>query len=424
MSHSQRMWQRKGARKRTIITVASMYVSCLFYFLFQGGKTSVMLLAMVTVLLVYWGVVLVGGIRNVRGTRMLGDGSGVFFPANSQLYVNIRVTVPGWLPIPYLVVRDELCRFGNRCNTMESAVVLGAGRSATVTYRTPSLARGYYEFAPALCSSKDLFGLFEQSGSLNAPSAFYVMPTVIPIPRWTHAERQVGHGVHAASSVRHHRESSQQNGVREYVYGDKLSRIHWNATAKTGILKTRQFDPESQSPIIVVLDCRSLSYEGNKAVADEKFEAAVSTMASLVQYGAQCQRPTYVAAIGERLNWWTADQAKPEIAVFRQWMSTVQLESSEEQEQQLAALTEHASMLHGASLAFISGHASSDVLIYTRTLSKLGCSGSFIHVKEEVSAPHNERSQSLVRLLASQRLHYISLSQVQDLPKLLGGGAA
>lgn len=414
---------------RTIAAVVLMYVSCLFYFLFQGGKTSVMLFAMATVLVFYWIVVLFGGIRKVQGRRVIGDGSGVFFPAHSQLFITLRVTVPGFMPIPYIVVHDDLHRFGSSCNILESAVALRAGRSAAISYRTPALARGYYEFVPTSCVSRDLFGLFEQNGVLDATSAFYVTPSAVAIPRWTMAERQAGQGTHATSSVRRHRESSQQNGVREYVYGDKLSRIHWNATAKTGTLKTRQFDPESPSPIVLVLDCRASSYEGNKREAEQRFEVAVSTMASLVQYGGQCQRPTYVAAIGERLVWWSAEQAQPGVASFRKWMSTVQLESvsTEDNEKLLVALTEQASMLHGATLAFISGHTSSDVLLYTRTLSKLGCSGSFIHVKGDVPAErieHNERRQSLVRFLASQRLHYISLMHAEELPKLLGGGAA
>lgn len=414
---------------RTIAAAALMYVSCLLYFLFQGGKTSVMLFAMATVLLFYWIVVLLGGIRKVQGRRMLGDGTGIFFPAQSQLFITLRLTVPGFMPIPYIVVRDELHRFGSSCSTMESAVALGAGRSAAITYRTPSLARGYYEFAPTSCVSRDLFGIFEQNGVLNAPSAFYVTPSVVAIPRWTMAERQAGQGAHAASPVRRHSESSQQNGIREYVYGDKLSRIHWNATAKTGTLKTRQFDPESPSPIVLVLDCRASSYEGNKGEAEQRFEVAVSALASLLQYGAQYQRPTYAAAIGERLVWWSAEQAQPGVASFRKWISTVQLEASstDDNEKQLAALAEQASLLHGSTLAFISGHTASDVLLYTRALSKLGCSGSFIHVKDNDDAErieHNERRQSLMRLLASQRLHYIPLIHAEELPKLLGGGAA
>lgn len=429
LNKSQRIWKSKGSRLRTIAAVALMYISCLFYFLFQGGKTSVMLFAMATVLLFYWIVVLFGGIRKVQGQRAIGDGSGVFFPAQSQLFITLRVTVPGFMPIPYIVVHDDLHRFGISYSTIESAVALGAGRSAAITYRTPALARGYYEFVPTSCVSRDLFGLFEQNGVLNAPSTFYVTPSVVAIPRWTLAERQAGQGSHATSSVRRHRESSQQNGVREYVYGDKLSRIHWNATAKTGTLKTRQFDPESPSPIVLVLDCRASSYEGNKSGAEQRFEVAVSAMASLVQYGAQCQRPTYVAAIGVRLIWWSAEQVQPGVASFQKWMSTVQLESSstEDNEKLLVALTEQASLLHGSTLAFISGHTTSDVLLYTRTLSKFGCSGSFIHVKGHVpvekSIEHNESRQSLVHLLATQRLHYIPLIHAEELPKLLGGGA-
>jgi uncharacterized protein (DUF58 family) len=85
---------------------------------------------------------------------------------------------------------------------------------------------------------------------------------------------------HHSSTARVMRETTQINGAREYNYGDRLSRIHWNATAKTGTLKSKDFERESLPKTIVILDRAKKHY-----VNQEQFELAVSIAASLIEFG-------------------------------------------------------------------------------------------------------------------------------------------
>src|SRR5690606_10053746 len=74
--------------------------------------------------------------------------------------------------------------------------------------------------------------------------------------------------------------TTQINGIRDYVYGDRLSRIHWNATARTGKWKSKEFERESLPKMVVILDGNRSSYH-----SDEQFELGVSAAASVLKFG-------------------------------------------------------------------------------------------------------------------------------------------
>ena len=81
------------------------------------------------------------------------------------------------------------------------------------------------------------------------------------------------------------RETTQFNGIREYIHGDPLSRIHWNASARTGTWKSKEYEKESLPRMLIVLDTAS-HYQSR-----EQFETAVSTAASLLDYAQRTDLP-------------------------------------------------------------------------------------------------------------------------------------
>ncbi|RIE04152.1 DUF58 domain-containing protein [Cohnella faecalis] len=63
---------------------------------------------------------------------------------------------------------------------------------------------------------------------------------------------------------------------------DRFSRIHWNATAKTGQWKSKEYEREALPRVVFVLDRNAASYR-----TPELFELALSTAASLVELSQQ-----------------------------------------------------------------------------------------------------------------------------------------
>lgn len=149
-----------------------------------------------------------------------------------------------------------------------------------LTFQTPALERGSYYFEETECVSEDIFGLLEHKGRLNARGEFRVLPRTAFIPYWQINDRRSRMSGPQTVQTRTRRETTQINGVRDYVYGDRFSRIHWNATARTGSWKSKEFEHETVPKTMLVLDVQTKHY-----VNADQFELAVSSTASLLEYG-------------------------------------------------------------------------------------------------------------------------------------------
>src|SRR4051794_36749098 len=97
----------------------------LFYVLFQGGKTSLMLFMMVSLLMTYLIIGSLGGVRRAKGTRKLFSEQdlGELLSAGGHLRVRLVVTIPGILPLPYVVVREVLKRHNGESWVFEESVI-------------------------------------------------------------------------------------------------------------------------------------------------------------------------------------------------------------------------------------------------------------------------------------------------------------
>jgi uncharacterized protein (DUF58 family) len=69
-------------------------------------------------------------------------------------------------------------------------------------------------------------------------------------------------------------------GVRAYQPGDSMARIHWTASARAGMLLTKQFDPEVQTTVWLALDL-------DGTVPEEAEELLVTAATSLGMYALQ-----------------------------------------------------------------------------------------------------------------------------------------
>ncbi|NHN30989.1 DUF58 domain-containing protein [Paenibacillus agricola] len=252
------------------------------FLLFQGGKLALMLFVIILVLSVYLLLGQWSGIKRTQGARALqnAEASGML-EAGSSLSVAIQLQIPGFWPIPYIFVKDRLTHKNGSELAFESTIVPDWRRRGEWEYRTPALRRGSYTFGATECVTEDIFGLFEHRGTLRLPSSIVVLPQTIQIREWQQYHQMMKGTNHHSTTTRAVRETTQINGVREYIYGDRLSRIHWNATAKTGTWKSKEFERESLPKTYLILDRNRKAYEN-----PDDFELSVSVVASLFQYGA------------------------------------------------------------------------------------------------------------------------------------------
>lgn len=269
-------------------------VSCLFFVAFQGGKLSLMLFIIISFLSVYLALGRWSGISSAKGQRdIAGLAGGAVLQSGTALRATIRVDIPGIWPIPYVTVKDRLTKFGGESQVYEGTFVPDWKRRGELTYVTPPLARGLYKYENVECATQDIFGLFEHSGTISMPMNFSVLPRTVVIPEWKQL-RTMFKGNHQQSSVNGaQRETTQINGVREYIYGDRMAKVHWRATARTGHWKSKEFERESLPKLTIVLDRQTHVYR-----SAEHFELAVSVAASILQFSSSRGMSTGLLSVG------------------------------------------------------------------------------------------------------------------------------
>jgi uncharacterized protein (DUF58 family) len=210
-----------------------------------------------------------------RGTAEIGD----------TLAVNVTVQHGGILPVPWVLAEDVLpkpaiVQWPPRVRISGSRYLIGSlfghGRKS-INYQLHFDMRGYYQVGPLVLESGDLFGLHRRYRVAAEPHFVLVYPKVIPLVGYDLASRRpIGE---IRLSHRLFEDPTRITGVRFYQPGDPLNRVHWRATARTGVLHSKTYEPSSIAGVTILLAFHRSEY----ATRDEPYvsELAVTTAASL-----------------------------------------------------------------------------------------------------------------------------------------------
>ncbi len=147
-------------------------------------------------------------------------------------------------------------------------------RSYTLLFRK----RGLYKVGPATLQSGDVFGMYELSRKEEQAEYLTVFPEILPLQRLDlPAEDPFGD---RRSRRRIFEDPNQPMGVREYRSEDGFRRVHWPATARTGQLQVKVFQPTSAQVAMICLNTSTFDrhWEG---VYSELLEHLVSISATL-----------------------------------------------------------------------------------------------------------------------------------------------
>jgi uncharacterized protein (DUF58 family) len=127
-----------------------------------------------------------------------------------------------------------------------------AGGSTVLKYEIECDTRGYYQIGPTLLETGDLFGLHRRHRIVTRPFFLMVLPRVVPLPKYDFASQRPIGEVNVARRL--FEDPTRNAGVRPYQVGDPLQRVHWRATARTGELQCRVFDPTTLAGASILVD--------------------------------------------------------------------------------------------------------------------------------------------------------------------------
>ena len=137
-----------------------------------------------------------------------------------------------------------------------SRVMTLVGRNQRRTYvaRTWLFRRGGFKLGPTRLTSGDPFGLFREERIIPAFSSLIVLPMIYPISSFLSPPGLLPGGQvirRKAIDMTPH-----ASGVREYVSGDPMKRIHWPTTARRDQLIVKEFEQDPQSEVWLFLDAQ------------------------------------------------------------------------------------------------------------------------------------------------------------------------
>jgi uncharacterized protein (DUF58 family) len=137
--------------------------------------------------------------------------------------------------------------------------------------------RGSYRLGALRVRTGDPFSLFTSDMTVGQPTNVVVFPEVVALPHW----RLPPSPIDGTTPVRRRYEAATPlvAGIRPYVHGDAINRIHWLSSARHGELHVKEFDLEQAADLWILLDLDRGVHAG--LGTDASVETAVTVAASI-----------------------------------------------------------------------------------------------------------------------------------------------
>jgi len=274
---------------------------------------------------------------------------------------------------------------------------LGAFERARWNYRLPCNQRGYYTLGPAKIKSGDLFGLFERERESGRTDRLIVYPRVAPMQDWGLPPKDPIGEVKSRTPL--FDDAMRPRGTRDYHPDDAPKHIHWRATARTGELQVKVYDPTISYQWVLFVNVATFAqaWQG----ADVKLlEEVISFAASLANFGVEQKYAVGLIANGT----WPESDQRLKILPSRDPNHLRHILEA------LAAITsfvttpietllrqESSSMSWGATLVVISGIITNDLLAEMIRLRHAGRRLALISLDEDWRADAAELEGIVVR---------------------------
>jgi uncharacterized protein (DUF58 family) len=200
-------------------------------------------------------------LRNLRYSRQLSEQRVLF---GEEITLSLSIENAKLLPLPWLEVEDSIPQAltfaGQRVRislTTNRAVLenLFSPRwyeRVTRRYTMRCMARGVHTFGPTVLRSGDVFGFQNRQETLANRQYLLVYPLVVPLTRFGLPTRYPFGDYQAPRRLLE--DPSRVIGVRDYMYGDDLRRVHWKATARTMQLQSKVYQPTTTYTLVLFLN--------------------------------------------------------------------------------------------------------------------------------------------------------------------------
>jgi uncharacterized protein (DUF58 family) len=162
---------------------------------------------------------------------------------------SISIENHSWFPKLWLEVRDLSTLPGHRVGAVIS---LPSRRTKRWQVRTRCTHRGLYRLGPTVVLTGDPFGLFHFRRVFDQSNELLVYPPTVPLSHFGLPVTELPGGTHAER--RAYYTTPNAAGIRDYLPGDPMNRIHWPVSARAQKLMVKEFELDPTADLWLVLD--------------------------------------------------------------------------------------------------------------------------------------------------------------------------
>ncbi|HTX91141.1 MAG TPA: DUF58 domain-containing protein [Anaerolineales bacterium] len=283
-----------------------------------------------------WAILSMRGVRLKRMARSLRASMGDVFEEEFE------VEKGAWPACAWIEVdnRSNLpLAAGSRVLTR-----IGSHQRRFYSARTLLVRRGAFQLGPTTLRTGDPFGLFSIDKHQPAAETLIILPMAFPIITFPPPPGLLPGG----KATRQHSldVTPHAAGVREYVPGDPMKRIHWASTARRGRFMVKEFEQDPQADIWLFLDAEEgvhasmpeeeISYQQDGwwlrhpqiGLPRNSFEYAVSMTASLASFFLTDRRAVGLASAVGKLAVVPADRGERQMSKIMETLAFLQPEGS------------------------------------------------------------------------------------------------
>jgi uncharacterized protein (DUF58 family) len=229
-------------------------------------------------------------LQDLRYQRQFSEQRVLF---GEEISLSLAIENAKLLPLPWLEVEDsvprELTIKGRqmRVSTARNMVILENLFSlrwyerVTRPYTVLCNSRGVHMFGPTVLRSGDAFGFLSHQEAISNRQYLLVYPLVVPISRFGLPSHHPFGDNRAPRRMLE--DPSRVVGVRDYMYGDDLRRVHWKASARMMQLQSKVYQATTTYTLVLFLNVVS-QLDAWYGIRPELQELAICATASIADW--------------------------------------------------------------------------------------------------------------------------------------------
>lgn len=228
-----------------------------------------------------------------KSTIAVRNGTDTELKLGSRIPVVIEITNTSRVPVFWLLVEDLLPRratlFDPPALQVEGdriqVILLWPSQTRNLEYEIKCNRRGYFQIGPTVLETGDLMGLYRRFRVGTDPQYVTVLPNVVALSSYEIGSRRPIGEIRMRDNVMD--DPTRLRGIRRWQPGDPMRSVHWAATARTGTLHSKVYEPSSIAGATLILDFHKSTMPANHEPvrSDLAVTAAASIATSLHDWG-------------------------------------------------------------------------------------------------------------------------------------------